>query len=825
MYLSYSPCERMAIFLLTHFPKPSFMSKLYSLQWLFMLLLIFSVAPLLKATTITVTNSNDSGDGSLRRAASNASAGDTILFATSTNGTPIVLDEAFIPLETDLTIIGNGMSQTIVDGDGSSRIFSVRNNATVKLMGMTIRNGTALNMGGGIRVRSGATLMMRNMQVRDCASVGSTATMGGGGISNEGTLIMTRCLITGNTATVGSGSGGGILNGPDASLEVYFSSITDNTANRAGGGIEDASGGSTTVMVNRSMIMNNVVNTSPGNGGGIHIGGTGNLTISQSFVTGNVAGAEGGGIWNGFGTLTVDATQIDDNEAQGDDASQGGGGLYNNGGTLLVGPGTMVTNNSATGESGSGGGILNTAVEVDEGEVAGTLRINDATISNNTANRAGGGIEDASGGATMVFIINSRIDSNEAVMNPGSGGGIHVGGDGMLSITRGSVSGNIANFEGGGLWNGTGMMVVTDTKIADNLSTGDAPTAGGGGIYNQGGMLKINKSTSITGNMATGTSGSGGGINNATGGRLVVNDATISSNMATRAGGGIEDASGSGSLFFVINSRIDSNTVAANPGNGGGIHVGGDGNLLLVRGSVSNNTAALEGGGVWNGAGLTRIVGTLVQNNNAQGDDATTGGGGVYNDGGEVEIGKVTQILDNSASGESGSGGGIFNALGGTLTVNDATISGNSANRAGGGIESAAGELGTTFIINARITENTTGSNPGNGGGIHIGGDGDLLIVRTLVDGNTAASEGGGLWNGMGETRVDGGTITNNTAAGATATEGGGGIYNDGGQLIVENGATISGNQATGTAGSGGGDPQRRRSPAHCDCRQRRYDQ
>ena len=65
----------------------------------------------------------------------------------------------------------------------------------------------------------------------------------------------------------------------------------------------------------------------------------------------------------------------------------GGGGIFNNGDTLAV-RGTTIDSNEATGTSGSGGGIL-----LD----GGAARLDDVTITNNTAVRAGGGIETANG--------------------------------------------------------------------------------------------------------------------------------------------------------------------------------------------------------------------------------------------------------------------------------------------------------------------------------------------------------------------------------------------------------------------------------------------
>ena len=790
------------------------MTKLYPLRWLFTLLLFFSIVPLLMAATITVTNSDDSGPGSLRRAAANVTDGDTILFAASTNGVPIVLDEAFIAFEDDVTVIGNGMSETIIDGDGTSRIFSIRGNATVKIMGLTIRNGFTSLVGGGIRIRAGATLMLRNAIVRDCVSTGSNATQGGGGIANEGTLITNRVLITGNTATTGSGSGGGVLNSAGASLQMYFTSITDNEANRAGGGIEDASGGSEDETYLRNCMVNdNVVNTSPGNGGGIHVGGNGNLRVRLSEVNNNTAGSEGGGIWMGTGRLIIRGTLVDGNVASGDGADQGGGGLYNDGGLMMVDPDTRITNNQADGASGSGGGILIASTTIDGATIAGSLRINDATISNNTANRAGGGIEHASGAAGNFYSINARIDSNEVFTSPGNGGGIHITGDANPSILRGSISYNTAGAEGGGLWNGVGTMTIRGTLVDNNTAAGDLANQGGGGLYNNGGILRVNPDTRISNNRATGVLGSGGGILTTVDtvdgvpftGKLQINDAVIVGNTANRAGGGIEDASSDESIFYAINATIDSNTVVGPPGNGGGIHFTGVAPGAIVRTQFVGNVASAEGGAIWNGAGNLFITGGLISGNAANGTEATQGGGGIYNDGGQLVVTRGTIISSNSANEGSGSGGGIFNADGGTLVLNAAIIDGNEASRAGGGIEDASGSLTIFTVTNSTITSNMASSSPGNGGGVHITGDGTLTLSGGEVSDNTAALEGGGIWNDAGTTEISGTLITANTAAGDAADDGGGGIFNNGGIVAINEGTVISDNQATGASGSGGG--------------------
>ena len=784
------------------------MFKIYSLRGLLTPLLFFCGLPMMVAATITVTSTADNADeaspGTLRQAVADAASGDTIRFDASTNGTTIFLDEEIITLNKNLTIIGNGMSNTIIDASGNSRIFRVTTSSTVKIMGLTVQNGNAPSDGGGIRVRTGSSLTLRNVTIQNCIARGAGATNGGGGISTEGALFLNRCLITGNTATVGSGSGGGVLVRATGSLEAYNSSITNNTANRAGGGIEDASGSPETgdtreTYLRNTFVNDNTVNTSPGNGGGIHAGAGVNLNIRLGQVSGNTAGSEGGGIWLGSGMLTVRGTLVDGNEALGADADQGGGGLYNDGGMMIVNPDTRITNNVASGASGSGGGILNND--------GGRLRVNDATIRNNIANRAGGGIEDASGDAAISVVINARIDSNTVNTSPGNGGGIHVGGDASMMVLRGTVRGNVAGSEGGGLWNGLGTMTVRGTLVEGNTATGADATQGGGGIYNDGGTLRVNPDTRIAGNAATGASGSGGGILNAIGGpdgapsagTLFINDATIFGNTAMRAGGGIEDASGQFSRFFVINARIDSNVVMTSPGNGGGIHVGGDGSLQIVRTSVRNNIAGSEGGGLWNGMGTTTISGGTYSGNSAP------DGGALYNDGGDIVLDRGTVVSDNSATGEAGSGGGLFGS-GGSVTARQAIFSGNTANRAGGAVEIANGEF---ISIDSDYDGNATGNAPGNGGAFHITAmSGFVSFMGGTVTNNTAANEGGGIWNQSGVSMtIENVSIMNNTVTNDSPAEGqllaGGGVYNNGGTLTI-NSSTIDSNSVVGD-GAGGG--------------------
>ncbi|THH39504.1 choice-of-anchor Q domain-containing protein [Neolewinella litorea] len=776
------------------------MTHKYFLRTCMVLLASFVSLNLAVAATITVTTTANDGSGSLRQAVASAAPGDMIVFAAATDHHAITL-LSVINIEKNLTVVGNGMTNTLIRGNFTNRAFSIRKGATVTIKDLSIFDGVE-RIGGGLRIRAGSSLVIEGIHIYNCVANGPVATQGGGAIFNEGNLTIVDSKLTGNAAVGPSGSGGAIFNAPGGALSISGTRIESNEANRAGGGIEDVSGSGTVVTISDSKILRNTVNNAPGNGGGIHVGSNGDVMLVGTTIDLNKAGAEGGGVWNGAGTLTVDNSLVRQNVAMGNDADQGGGGLYNNGGgTIVLQNNARVLNNKATGTSGSGGGILN--------NVGTTLLISDSQISGNEANRAGGGIEDVSGSATAFTITNSMINENVVYNSPGNGGGIHIGGNGDLTVSGGTVNDNQAGAEGGGIWNNLGTLTLKGgVTVRRNQAAGNDPDQGGGGLYNNGGgAIVLMAGTRILGNEATGTAGSGGGILNNVGATLTITDCRIEGNVANRAGGGIEDISGSGSAFTITNSHVDGNTVNTSPGNGGGIHIGGDGNLTVTGGTVNNNKAGAEGGGIWNNLGTLALVGTEIMGNQAMGEDADQGGGGLYNNGGgTISLTGGVRVVQNTATGTAGSGGGIFNNVGGVLSITGARIESNEANRAGGGIEDASGSGSAVTISDSKILRNIVYNAPGNGGGIHIGSDGDVSITGTAIDLNKAGAEGGGVWNGAGTLTVDNSLVRQNEAMGNDADQGGGGLYNNGdGTIVLRNNVRVLNNKATGTSGSGGG--------------------
>ena len=789
------------------------------------------------ATGMIVVNTdadenNTDGDCSLREAvqAANTNAavdgcaagdddGDTITFEASYT---ISLTLGELPIGDDVEIDASGVGSVTIDANGTSRIFDVDaaggagSAQAVAFTALVLREGDsgaggsdAPDAGGAVDLKSGSAATFTDVDVFDSVagvngggihggggtsiviqtSAGGSSTisgneaqgpdagMGGGGVWGAGETVITgNVTITGNAATGTAGSGGGAFT-LGGTLDIVGATISNNTANRAGGGVEvfvPEGGAASATLTDVTLSGNSIDVAAPGNGGGLHSGG-GDVVVVDGSVTGNTA-TEGGGLWSS-GTLDVSGTMISGNTGTGDAADNGGGGLYNEAGTMTL-TDVTVSGNQATGASGSGGGVL---------VAGGAFTASGGEISQNAANRAGGGIEVAGG---PVGLTDVDFDQNTTGANPGNGGALHVT-SGTVTSSGGVVSGNTAASEGGGFWNqAMWTMTIDGTTFSGNMASGDDATNGGGGLFNNGGTLALSDVT-VDGNTADGTAGSGGGVFNASSGTLTIDGGTISGNSANRAGGGIEDAGGTVTL---TDATVSGNFIdVAAPGNGGGLHSGGGD--VTVNGGVFDQNTATEGGGLWSN-GTLDIDGTSITGNTGAGDAADNGGGGVYAEtGADVTI-TGAAITGNMATGAAGSGGGILVAGGASVSMTLGDLSGNAANRAGGGVEVADG--GTLSLTQVTVDSNSIpGANPGNGGGVHVGGVGSATVSQTTVSNNSAV-QGGGLWNSGSGTLA----ISNSTVSGNTASDDGGGVYTiPGGATSLES-VTVAQNSA---AVNGGG--------------------
>jgi hypothetical protein len=104
---------------------------------------------------LTVTNTHDSGPGSLRAAIAAAGSGETITFEPSLDGETITFEPSLdgqtitltsreLDIARSLDIEGPGAGRLTVSGGGTSRVFDVASGIDVTLSGLTIANGVAV---------------------------------------------------------------------------------------------------------------------------------------------------------------------------------------------------------------------------------------------------------------------------------------------------------------------------------------------------------------------------------------------------------------------------------------------------------------------------------------------------------------------------------------------------------------------------------------------------------------------------------------------------------------------------------------------------------
>lgn len=272
-----------------------------------------------------VSNTNDSGSGSLRAAidvANTTSGEDTIEFASSLAGMPILLTAGQLTITEGVTITGLGAKNSVIDAQMNSRVFDIEV-GDVTLDGLTVTGGHTTDIsegGGGIRFLSSGMLTISHSTISGNSTTGDLSY--GGGILSEGAVTVTNSTVSGNSTAGYHSGGGGIRTGE---LTITNSTVSGNSTTgdfAYGGGIRSLD----TTIVTNSTISGNSTGGPGARGGGIRSEGTvflTNSTVSKNATTG--VEADGGGIFGGSSFFLTNST-VTNNNANG--AGAFGGGIY-----------------------------------------------------------------------------------------------------------------------------------------------------------------------------------------------------------------------------------------------------------------------------------------------------------------------------------------------------------------------------------------------------------------------------------------------------------------------------------------------------------------
>ncbi len=277
--------------------------------------------PPVPATSIPVTNCDDSGSGSLRDAVNSAVDGDTIDL-TALDCSTITLTSGAISIGVNnLTIQGPNALLLTIDGGYNDRVFWDLGTGTLTISDISVSHGRKYlndgdvgNAGGGC-VFSAGELAFEYSWAKYC-KVGSndpTAAIHGGALYAQSGVFIDGSTVTGSKAYSGAltdARGGGVYTPGD--LTITNSTISGNTATTTGAGVQVGStqSGGTAGGYGRikySTINSNVQGPSGSviGGGGVYL--TGNAYIAHSTISGN-SGCRGGGVYFvGGGSATAPA--------------------------------------------------------------------------------------------------------------------------------------------------------------------------------------------------------------------------------------------------------------------------------------------------------------------------------------------------------------------------------------------------------------------------------------------------------------------------------------------------------------------------------------
>lgn len=589
---------------------------------------------------------------------------------------------------------------------------------------------------------------------------GNTSTYSCGGVEVDCPFEIKNCTITGNEAKAWSNiqNGGGLYIG-NCTGTITNTTISGNTAGGDGGGVYIF--GTADVTITDCIIKDNTATT--GGGGGIYIDdSTATLKMEGGEISGNTAGGDGGGVAVNKGTFTLENGTISGNGAA------YGAGVHVNGGGKVTMTGGTISGNTATGKDDSGGGGIHL--------YDGTFEMSGGTVTSNTAD---GTAERAGGGGIYIY----QRNTNKFTMTGGTFRGNRANlGKGAFICKYGIYCG-LLEMSGGARFESD-----NDVYLYDNApGTGTAPTITVAGSLSASSVATITPSAYTAGRQVLSKGGSVTEITQTICKKFALSPVPDGAEWKI-----VPNGTGANGVLteykrIYLNSSSGSDTNSGRTARKAVKTLSKAIELFEKYGSekimlCANYTLPIEESTLLDRAGKSKL--TLVRYDGSSDYSDSFTGSLLTISQGDVAITNVT--LDGNKENVAARGPLLF-IYGSTTVVtlgNGATLCNNKVNSQDGGV---CITLNGTF----KMTGGTiVGNDCSRGGGVYMVNDSTFEMSGGEISGNTAADKGGGVYVCNYCTfKQTGGTISGNTA-----NRYGGGVYAENHATLTQTGGTVSGN-------------------------------
>ncbi|MFM8320955.1 MAG: choice-of-anchor Q domain-containing protein [Chloroflexota bacterium] len=554
-------------------------------------------AALAPCGTITVTNTLDTGPGSLRDAIAAACPGDTITFNLPAASGIVLLST--IQISSNLTIDASAVGGVTLYGGltplSAANIAPLNiTGGSVQLIDISVLNGYGPVMAGGI-FNAGV------LQITGGTLSGNRAGFHGGSISNFGSLTLDGVTFTGNQATY---QGGAISN--MGYLEMHHTSLSSNRVTQGNGGaiFHGIPAPVRPQALTAVAWLDNITmteNTASENGGAIYAMVP--LHISGGTFTGNesaTGGYSGGAIaYHGSATpiLGQEDLSLEDITFQ-ENISGMGGALY------VVDASVGITHTDfLTNTAGQGGGLDFSTVS--------SAVLDGVTFQGNQADLAG-----------AMFVTNSTLPIEAPAQ---------VSGETATVIVRNSLLvGNNGSTGAGAVGSIGSSLLITNCLLMSNTTLG-----GSGAILN---MLSASMSVYNSAIVSNHADGIGAVSNMLDSSLVIVRSAILSNTIGSGYGAGIFNGSQLTLANVTLAGNAIRNTAVAPADSQGGAAIYSGGTLP----SAPQRALAASGAGLTAptppqpGAAVADIYNTTIANNI---DNSGAGNGVVWIEGGQLTIG------------------------------------------------------------------------------------------------------------------------------------------------------------------------------------------